>query len=106
MPAVFNFSENVRHLRKRIKLNKERHQLVTKVGFADDRFQRKVERVAGDLQEVCMSLLGRAKPRILQLLVSPEDDETGVAAQHFSCYRSKIEQRAVGVEYTGLHTAK
>jgi len=41
----------------------------------------------------------------LQLLVSPEGDEPGVVAQHFSCCRRKIEQRAVGVEYTGLHTA-
>ena len=57
----------------RIKRNKERHQLVTNVGFfGAGRFQRKVERIAGDLPEVCMSLLGRAKPRILQLLVSPE----------------------------------
>src|SRR5262249_55140834 len=29
----FQFPENVRHLRKRIKRNKERHQLVTNVGF-------------------------------------------------------------------------
>ena len=75
--CCLQFPENVRHLRKWIKRKIERHQPVTEARFFEAYcFQREVERVTGDLPEVCVSPLGRAKPRILQLLVSPEGGES------------------------------
>ena len=69
-----------------------------------------MQSVAGNLPEVSMSSLSGSKPCVLQLFVTPKRGQSvNVIAQYVAAVsgrRGEIEQRAIGVKYTSLHTAK
>ena len=89
----------------------KRHEAVAQGGLVEaQRVQRKIKRVAGDLPEIRVTLLGGAKPGVLQLLVAPQRSElvhllgTQIAA---SARRGgKVEQGAIGVEHAGSHAGQ
>jgi hypothetical protein len=108
---VFQLPQCVRHFGERFERQIQRHQAVAQPRLVDaQRLEREIERVAGDLPEVDVSRLKRAKPSVLQLLVAPNRSEpVDVAPQNIAAAprgSGEIEQRSICIEDAGLDPGK
>ena len=105
-PASRKVAEDRGNLRERLEAEIELHQPLVQGGACEiEAFEGEIERLAGHLPEIGVTVLERAQPSVLKLLVAPQRRQRrALVGWNVGAARrggGEVEQRAIGVEDAG-----